>query len=99
MSGQRFVDRVVDHFVDEMMQTALAGVADIHAGPLAHRFQALQNFYVFGAIFCVWWIFYVSHFHPSSKLNFVRKILELGRISAIGNSTGIAPKSKAPAKL
>ena len=42
-SRQRFVDRVVDHFVDEVMQSHLAGRADVHGGTLAHRFHAAQN--------------------------------------------------------
>ena len=73
MAGQRFIDGVVDNFEDKMMQSALASVADIHAGTFAHRFQAFQNFDVFGAIFRIWWIFYVSHFHPSSNYKFCEK--------------------------
>ena len=44
MAGERFVDRVVDHFVDHVMQArAVIGIADVHAGALAHRIKALQN--------------------------------------------------------
>ena len=42
-TGQRLVDGVVDHFVDEMMEAALAGRADVHAGALAHRLKALKD--------------------------------------------------------
>ena len=52
VSGQRFVDGVVDNFENQMMQTPFAGVADVHAGPLSDRLQAFQNFdvvcFVFG---------------------------------------------------
>src|SRR5882757_9152112 len=44
VAGQRFVDGVVDDFVDHVVQAgAVIGVADIHAGPLAHGIETLQN--------------------------------------------------------
>ena len=44
MAGQRLVDRVVDDLVDHVVQArAVVGVADIHARPLAHRVEALQD--------------------------------------------------------
>jgi hypothetical protein len=43
-AGERFVDRVVDDLEDEVMQAGAVGrVADVHAGALAHRFQALED--------------------------------------------------------
>src|SRR5499426_690156 len=42
-TGQRLVDGVVDHLVDEMMEAALTGRADVHAGALAHRLKALKD--------------------------------------------------------
>ena len=52
MSGQRFVDGVVDDFIDHVVQAgAVIGVADIHARPLAHGVEALQNPDRFRAIF------------------------------------------------
>ena len=51
MAGQRLVDRVVDDLVDHVVQAgAVVGVADIHAGPLAHRVEALQDLDRFGAV-------------------------------------------------
>ena len=45
MTGQGFVDAVVDHLIDHMMQArAVIGVADIHARPFPDRFQAFENF-------------------------------------------------------
>ena len=41
-TSQSFVDRVIDHFIDEMMQTALAGVANVHRRPFADRFNAFK---------------------------------------------------------
>ncbi len=41
--GERLVDRVVDDLPHEVVQAALAGGADVHAGPLAHRLEALED--------------------------------------------------------
>jgi hypothetical protein len=44
VASQRLVDGVVDDLVDHVVQArAVIGVADIHAGALAHRLQALEN--------------------------------------------------------
>ncbi len=41
---ERFVDGVVHHLVDHVMEAgAVVGVADIHARPLAHRVEALED--------------------------------------------------------
>jgi hypothetical protein len=50
-----------------MMQTTLTGVADVHAGALAYRFEALQNFDIFGAVSGIFWSFSFSHVHPSTN--------------------------------
>ena len=52
-SGQRFVNRVVHDFVDEVMQSHLAGRADVHRGTLAHRFHAAENFDGIGGVLAV----------------------------------------------
>ena len=36
---ERLVDGIVDRLVDQLMQAALGGIADIHARALAHRFK------------------------------------------------------------
>lgn len=43
VAGQRLVDRVVDDLVDEVVQPALTGGTDVHAGALADRFQPFEN--------------------------------------------------------
>ena len=44
IARQRLVDRIVDDLVDHVVQAgAVVGVADIHAGALAHRFEAAQH--------------------------------------------------------
>ena len=52
VAGQRLVDGVVDDLVDHVMQArAVIGVADIHARPLAHGIEALQDPDRFSAVF------------------------------------------------
>src|SRR6267378_2299547 len=41
-SGEMFVDRVVDDFVDHVMQSALVRVANVHSGAFPDRFQPFQ---------------------------------------------------------
>ncbi len=50
VAGKRFVDRVVDDFVDEVVQPHLAGRADVHGGAQAHGFKAFKNFDVFAGV-------------------------------------------------
>jgi hypothetical protein len=51
VAGQGLVDGIVDHLVDHVVEPrAVIGVADIHAGALAHRFQALEDLDRLGAI-------------------------------------------------
>ena len=42
MAGQMFVDGIVEHLEYRVMQSAFVRVADIHAWPLAHRFQSFK---------------------------------------------------------
>ena len=53
VTGQRFVDRVVHHFVDQMVQAHLAGRADVHGGALAHRFHAAEHLDGVGGVVAV----------------------------------------------
>jgi hypothetical protein len=44
VTGERFVDRVVDHLEHHVVQAgAVVGIADVHAGALAHRIEALED--------------------------------------------------------
>src|SRR5258708_17941350 len=42
-TGQRFVHRIVDHFIDEVVQAEIAGRADVHGRTLAHSFHAADH--------------------------------------------------------
>ena len=50
MAGHRLVDRVVDHLVDQVVQAADGGVADVHAGPFADVLQVAEVFQVLGGV-------------------------------------------------
>jgi len=52
VARQHFVDGVIDHFVDHVVQAgAVIGVADIHAGPLADGVETFQNLDRISAVF------------------------------------------------
>ena len=53
VASQRFINGVVHDLVDQMMQTALTGGADIHTGALAHCLQAFQDLDLAGVVFMV----------------------------------------------
>ena len=48
--GERFVDRVVDDLVDEVMQALRPGGADVHGWPLADGFQPFEHLDLVGAV-------------------------------------------------
>ena len=50
VAGEGLVDRVVDDLVHQVMETRGTGRTDVHAGPFAHRLQALQNRDVLGRV-------------------------------------------------
>ena len=67
MAGQRFVHGIVHHFIDHVVQArAVIGVADIHAGALAHGIQALQHLDAVGAIFV-----HIGFGHVSSLMGLI----------------------------
>ncbi len=53
VAGKSLVDRVVDDFVDEVMQPHLAGRADVHGGTQAHRFKAFEDLDVLAGVVVV----------------------------------------------
>ena len=42
-SGQYLVDGVVDHLVDQVVESRRSRRTDVHRGPLAHRLQSFQD--------------------------------------------------------
>src|SRR5712664_2773207 len=51
MTGERLVDGVVDHLVDQVVQPLGAGAADVHVRALAHRLEALEDLDAVGRVF------------------------------------------------
>ena len=51
-AGERLVDRVVDHLVDEVMKAARARRPDVHAGSQTDRLEALEDRDVLCGIGC-----------------------------------------------
>ena len=43
VTGERFVHGVINDLVDQVVQTALGGRADVHAGAFTNRLQAFQH--------------------------------------------------------
>ena len=52
-AGQRFVDRVVDDLVDEMMQSGRPRGADVHRRALADRLEAFEDLDALRAVIAV----------------------------------------------
>src|SRR5581483_5664630 len=50
VARHRLVDGVVDDLPDEVVQTARTSRSDVHTGPLADRFEALQDGEIFGPV-------------------------------------------------
>ena len=50
VAGERLVDRVVDDFVDEMMQPGRTGGADVHGRALPHGLEPFENLDLVGAV-------------------------------------------------
>ena len=51
VAGQMFVDRVVEHLEDAMMQPTFVRVADIHARAFPDRLQTLEFIDLGGVVF------------------------------------------------
>ena len=49
--SQCLVDRIVDHFVDKVMQTGRPRRADVHRRPLPDGFKALEHLNVVRVVF------------------------------------------------
>ena len=44
IAGERFVNRIVHDFVNQVVQSHLSGRTDVHRGPQSHRLQTLEHF-------------------------------------------------------
>jgi hypothetical protein len=50
MTGHRFIDRLVDNFVHEMVQARRARRADVHTWSLPDCFESFKDLNVFSAV-------------------------------------------------
>ena len=50
ITGERFIDGIVDHFVHEMMQAAAARAADVHTRAFANRLEPFEHLNVGGTV-------------------------------------------------
>ena len=106
VTGQRFVDRVVDDLVHHVMEAGdVIGVADVHARTLAHCVESLEDFDVLGRVrahpahccrgghFAVFVCVIVCHslVFPSG---FGRLLGRLGRVSQRADSRGLTAAKK-----
>ena len=53
-TGHGFVDRIVDNFPDQVMQTHLASGADVHGGAQTNCFEAAEHLDGFGVVLVAW---------------------------------------------
>jgi hypothetical protein len=50
-AGHGFIDGVIDYFIKEVVQTALVGAADVHAGAPPYGLPAAEYLDIFCGIF------------------------------------------------
>src|SRR5229473_1588641 len=100
-AGHRFIDRIVHHFPNEMVQTHLSGRADVHRRAQAHGLQAAENLDRFRVVFVAAWrraanvflfarVFFVAHVF-SWLSNFSRVLLPSDKLRTIRSA---GPRSK-----
>ena len=61
ISGEGFVDGVIDDLVHQVVQSAGAGGADVHAGAEAHGLQPLEHLYLAGVVFLCYFLIDIGH--------------------------------------
>ncbi len=75
VAGHRFVDRVVDDFVHQVMQAAQAGIADVHTRTFADVLQIAQMFELLGAVLA---------FDLAVFRHFASDVILFGRVRIVG---------------
>ncbi len=81
VARQRLVNAVVDDLVDHVVEAgAVVGVADVHAGALAHGVEALQDLDRFGAIVTVALGDRFDLVHPGFHRRKLKEFLPLRRV-------------------
>ena len=87
VAGERFVDRVVDDLVDEMVQSAFRRRADVHAGALPHRLETFEYLDLARVVLRAGRIDLASRSHDSPRKNAPYKYRKTARIQPAKNSS------------
>ena len=90
VAGHRFVDTVVDDLIDQMVQTALTDVADIHRRTLADGLKAFQNLDTVGGILFFRFFHLFVFNHICMLISFIFKHLSAKRQTRAHKHTNIA---------
>ena len=61
VAGEGLVDGVIDDLVHQVVQSAGAGGADVHAGAEAHGLQPLEHLYLAGVVFLCYFLIDIGH--------------------------------------
>ena len=67
---QGFIDTVVHYLINQVMQTSLPYVSDIHGRPFPHGFKTFQNLDTAGGILLFRTILHFVFTHFSEQINF-----------------------------
>ena len=97
VTGHGLVDTVVDHLVDQMVETALAYVADVHRRPLPNRLKSFQNLDTASGILLFRFLHLFVFYHvPNKKFvcfsGFPIKQTNIRKILQIQGDSGRYPK-------
>ena len=52
ITGKCFINRIVNNFINKMMQTLFSGASYVHAWSFPNSFKTLQNLNLFSCILC-----------------------------------------------
>jgi len=55
--GEGFVNRVIDDFIDQVMQSSDANIADVHGGAFANSFQSFEDLNIGSSVLLLGWGF------------------------------------------
>jgi hypothetical protein len=61
VSGHSLVNRIVEDFIDQMMETALVGAADVHSRADPNGFQPFKHLDIFRSVVGIGLLLHVHH--------------------------------------
>jgi hypothetical protein len=93
IAGEGLVDGVVHHLIDQVVQTHLAGRADIHGRAKAHGLQPFQNLDIFTGVAAV---IAVLAGEGGAARNFSRHRIPIAGSSLVNPGTGCGFRNTIP---